>query len=197
MARQRPPAMTRAAVGAALLLLRSAAMHAGRSVPPTPKPEMRLRPCACLRQRAQALEAARDGGRKAALAAQGGEDEAVLRAVRLVGAVRATKLLHRLVGCGGAWGGEETGGRSQVRGRGGRAACAHYGSCTPSARRWGRRMPAQLVAGRCAGQTSTGDPAWAPFRMRLTRPGQLEGEVHAPPLVGAAPVGVQRDACAG
>ena len=51
-----------------------------------------------LRQRAQALEAARHGGGKAALAPQRREDQAVLRAVRLVGAVRAAKLLDRFVG---------------------------------------------------------------------------------------------------
>ena len=42
-----------------------------------------------LRERAQALQAARDGGGKAALAAQRREQQAVLRPVRLVGAVRA------------------------------------------------------------------------------------------------------------
>lgn len=55
----------------------------------------------CLRQRAQALQAARHGGSKAPLAAQRREQQTVLRAMRLVGAVGAPKLLDRLVGCEG------------------------------------------------------------------------------------------------
>lgn len=50
-----------------------------------------------LRQRAQALQAARHRARKAALAAQGREEQAVLRRGGLVGAVAAPKLLDRAV----------------------------------------------------------------------------------------------------
>ena len=125
--------------------------------------------------------------------------------MRLVGAVGAAKLLDGLVGCRR----EEKGGGGGLEDRRRRTGTAKPESSRSNVValqpcRWPALLPSFCCLPACLlllplpdTQPNTPNPPTLPTHHPAyppTRPGELQREVHPPPLVDRAAVGVQRDA---